>query len=146
MKKYICLHWHFYQPPRENPWTGKIEKQDSAGPYHDWNERIYHECYLPNSEVTIGESKVSNYEAINFDFGPTLLSWIRAKHLDTYEKIIEADRKSMKVHKGHGNAIAMCYNHMIMPLANMNDKITQVRWAIEDFRYWRYPPPIWPLM
>ncbi len=137
----ICIHGHFYQPPRENPWTGEIEKQDSAKPYHDWNERIFQECYQPNSEAEIIEDKgevvalVNNYELINFNFGPTLLAWIRNKHPETYDKIIEADRKSVSNHNGHGNAIAMCYSHMIMPLANLNDKITQVKWALADFKH-----------
>lgn len=137
----ICIHGHFYQPPRENPWTGEIELQPSAKPYHDWNERIFQECYLPNSEAEIlndtGEvvALVNNYEHINFNFGPTLLAWIKSKHPETYGKIIEADRKSVASHGGHGNAIAMCYNHMIMPLANLNDKITQVKWALADFKY-----------
>jgi len=137
----VCIHGHFYQPPRENPWTGEIELQPGAKPYHDWNERIYHECYKPNSEAEIinekGDvvKKINNYEYINFNFGATLLAWINRKQRETYFKIIEADRKSILAHNGHGNAIAMCYNHMIMPLANYNDKVTQVRWGLADFRY-----------
>jgi alpha-amylase/alpha-mannosidase (GH57 family) len=137
----ICIHGHFYQPPRENPWTGEIEKQDSAAPYHDWNERIHHECYKANSEAEIIDDKgnvvaiVNNYELLNFNFGPTLLAWIQHKHPETYDKIIEADKNSIPQHNGHGNAIAMCYNHMIMPLANLNDKITQVLWGLADFKH-----------
>lgn len=137
----ICIHGHFYQPPRENPWTGEIEIQESAKPYHDWNERIWDECYKPNSEADIinDEGKivleVNNYEYINFNFGATLLAWIKNKHPETYNKIIGADKNSLLSHNGHGNAIAMCYNHMIMPLANFNDKITQVRWGLADFKY-----------
>jgi alpha-amylase/alpha-mannosidase (GH57 family) len=137
----ICIHGHFYQPPRENPWTGEIERQDSAKPYHDWNERIHHECYEPNSEAEIIDDTgkvvaiINNYELINFDFGPTLLAWIKNKHPETYTKVIEADKLSTITHHGHGNAIAMCYNHMIMPLANFNDKLTQVRWGMADFRH-----------
>ncbi len=137
----ICIHGHFYQPPRENPWTGEIERQDSAKPYHDWNERILHECYEPNSEAEIIDDHekvvaiINNYGLINFDFGPTLLAWIKYKHPETYARIIEADRLSALTHNGHGNAIAMCYNHMIMPLANFNDKITQIRWGMADFKY-----------
>jgi alpha-amylase/alpha-mannosidase (GH57 family) len=118
----ICIHGHFYQPPRENPWTGEIELQPSAAPYHDWNEKIYDECYKPNTEADIIDDtgklvlEVNNYEYINFNFGPTLLAWIKNKHPETYKSIIDADKKSIKTHKGHGNAIAMCYNHMIMPL------------------------------
>ena len=147
----ICIHGHFYQPPRENPWTGEIELQDSAKPYHDWNERIYHECYKANAEAEIIDDKgetvsvVNNYEMLNFNFGPTLLAWIRSKHPETYKKIIDADKKSIELHNGHGNAIAMCYNHMIMPLANLNDKITQVKWGVSDFRFHfgREPEGIW---
>lgn len=137
----ICIHGHFYQPPRENPWTGEIEKQDSAAPYHDWNDRIFHECYNANSEAEIIDDKgevvavVNNYSLINFNFGPNLLAWIKYKHPETYDKIIEADKLSVDAHGGHGNAIAMCYNHMIMPLANFNDKITQVRWGLADFKH-----------
>lgn len=137
----ICIHGHFYQPPRENPWTGEIELQPSAAPFHDWNERIYHECYLPNTEADILDDtenivlEVNNYQYLNFNFGPTLLAWIKNKHPETYDNIIEADRKSIAEHSGHGNAIAMCYNHMIMPLANLNDKITQCKWGLADFKH-----------
>lgn len=137
----ICIHGHFYQPPRENPWTGEIEKQPSAAPYHDWNERIYNECYKPNAHAQIindrGEelAEIDNYLYLNFNFGPTLLNWIKAKHPETYREIIEADEQSVHLHNGHGNAIAMCYNHIIMPLANKQDKITQIKWGLRDFRF-----------
>ncbi len=144
MKKkfYICIHGHFYQPPRENPWTGEIEKQISASPFHDWNERIYQECYKPNSEAVIVDysgkvlKRINNYEYINFNFGPTLLSWIKDKHPKTFFKILEADKKSLLKHSGHGNAIAQVYNHIIMPLANRNDKITQVKWGLDFFKFY----------
>lgn len=147
----ICLHGHFYQPPRENPWIESIEQQDSAAPFHDWNERIHYECYLPNSRARALDAKgkiadiVNNFERSSFNFGPTLLSWIEAKHPDTYQSILLADRLSCEAHRGHGNAIAQVFNHMIMPLANLRDKKTQVRWGIEDFRYrfGRYPESIW---
>jgi alpha-amylase/alpha-mannosidase (GH57 family) len=137
----FCIHGHFYQPPRENPWSGEIDKQDSASPYHDWNERIYNECYKPNSEAVVSDSNgkiissVNNYQFLNFNFGPTLLSWIKEKHPETYLKIIEADKNSIKLHNGHGNAIAQVYSHMIMPLSNLNDKITQVKWGLKYFEY-----------
>jgi len=137
----VCIHGHFYQPPRENPWTGEIELQPGAKPFHDWNERIYNECYKPNTEAEIinesGEvaARVNNYELINFNFGPALLAWIRRKHPETYYNIIGADKKSITMHHGHGNAIAMCYSHMIMPLSNLNDKISQVKWGLADFKY-----------
>ena len=147
----LCIHSHFYQPPRENAWTGEIEPQPSAAPFHDWNERILQECYKPNSEAVIVDEhdtvirRVNNYEYFNFNFGPTLLSWIRKKHHRTYERIIEADRKSVSDHNGHGNAIAMVYSHPIMPLANKNDKITQVKWGVADFKFnfGRDPEGIW---
>jgi len=147
----LCLHGHFYQPPRENAWTGEIETQPSASPFHDWNERILQESYKPNSEAVITDEhdkvtrRVNNYEYFNFDFGPALLQWIQKKHSKTYEKIVEADRRSMEIHSGHGNAIAMIYNHIIMPLANTRDKITQIKWAVEDFRihFHREPEGMW---
>ena len=137
----LCIHGHFYQPPRENAWTNEIRVQPTAAPFHDWNERILQECYKPNSEAVIVDGhdevigRVNNYEYYNFDFGPTLLLWIMKKHPRTYEKIIEADKISLEKHNGHGNAIAMVYNHMIMPLANHRDKITQVKWGLADFRF-----------
>lgn len=137
----LCIHGHFYQPPRENPWTGEIEEQPGAKPFHDWNERIYTECYRPNAAAEIindnGEvvKHINNYEYLNFNFGPSLLAWIQRKHESTYNKIIEADKISRMKYKGHGNAIAMCYSHMIMPLANFNDKVTQVTWGLEDFKH-----------
>ncbi|HQY19812.1 MAG TPA: DUF3536 domain-containing protein [Ignavibacteria bacterium] len=153
MKKniYLCIHGHFYQPPRENAWTNEIEPQPSAAPFHDWNERIYQECYKPNTEAIIVDShdnvvkRVNNFEYFSFNFGPTLLSWIRHKHPKTYEKIIEADRISADKYDGHGNAIAMVYSHLIMPLANRRDKITQIKWGVADFifNFGREPEGIW---
>jgi alpha-amylase/alpha-mannosidase (GH57 family) len=141
-KLYLCIHGHFYQPPRENPWTGEIELQHTAAPFHDWNERIFQECYKPNTEAIIADlttnrilEKINNFEYINFNFGPTLLYWIKEKHPDILEKIIEADKKSVIVHNGHGNAIAQVYNHIIMPLANERDNITQIKWGLYDFEF-----------
>lgn len=139
MKKAACIHGHFYQPPRENPWLEYVEIQTSAYPYHDWNERITHECYLPNSasRVVNKENKiidiVNNYTKISFNFGPTLLQWMKKFHPECYENIIKSDEKSVR--ENNPTAIAQCYNHMIMPLANLNDKITQVKWGIRDFEY-----------
>jgi len=136
----LCIHGHFYQPPRENAWTNEIETQPSAAPFHDWNERILQECYKPNSEAVIVDkhddviNRINNYEYFNFNFGPTLLHWIKNKHQKTYSKIIDADKKSCDKNEGHGNAIAMIYNHMIMPLANKRDKITQIKWGLADFK------------
>jgi alpha-amylase/alpha-mannosidase (GH57 family) len=139
-KSFLCIHGHFYQPPRENAWTNEIETQPSAAPFHDWNERILQESYKPNSEAVIVDkhdtviNRINNYEYFNFNFGPTLLHWIRNKHPKTYGKILEADENSLELNDGHGNAIAMIYNHIIMPLANKRDKITQIKWALEDFK------------
>lgn len=151
MERYICIHGHFYQPPRENPWLEYVELQDSAYPYHDWNERITAECYEPNTASRILDPEwmvvdiVNNYSKISFNFGPTLLSWMKKKQPEVYEAIIEADKFSRERFSGHGSAIAQAYNHMIMPLANRQDKYTQVLWGIEDFkkRFGRYPEGIW---
>ncbi len=151
MNHYICIHGHFYQPPRENPWLEEIELQDSAYPYHDWNERITSECYAPNTASRILDPDnriadiVNNYTRISFDIGPTLLSWIKLHHPDVYRAIIEADRISQKRFSGHGSAIAQAYNHIIMPLANSRDKRTQVLWGIRDFeyRFGRKPEGMW---
>jgi alpha-amylase/alpha-mannosidase (GH57 family) len=151
MERYICVHGHFYQPPRENPWLEAIEIQDSAYPYHDWNERITDECYAPNSASRNldGEGRildiVSNYSRINFNFGPTLLSWMQRNFPEIYQAILDSDRQSIAWRSGHGNAIAQVYNHMIMPLASSRDKRTQVLWGIKDFeyRFSRFPEGMW---
>ena len=150
-EKYLTIHGHFYQPPRENPWLEAIELQDSALPFHDWNERICKECYNPNSVSRIVDNRnrildiVNNYEYMSFNFGPTLLSWMEEFAPLTYERIIKADIESISAHSGHGNAIAQVYNHIIMPLANQHDKETQVKWGIKDFeyRFGRKPEGIW---
>lgn len=151
MSHFVCIHGHFYQPPRENPWFEKIEVQDSAYPYHDWNERITVECYAPNSAARILDEEglitsiVNNYSMISYNAGPTLLSWLEDNHPNTYLAFIEADRIGSNRFRGHGPAIAQCYNHMIMPLANERDKKTQVRWGTEDFldRFGREPEGMW---
>ena len=151
MNRYVCIHGHFYQPPRENPWLEEIEVQDSAYPYRDWNERITAECYNPNSAARIqGEDNrvidiINNYSKISFNFGPTLLSWMQKHSEDVYKNILDADKKSLETFSGHGSAIAQVYNHMIMPLANNRDKKTQVVWGIEDFKYRfnREPEAMW---
>ncbi|HEX3034111.1 MAG TPA: DUF3536 domain-containing protein [Thermodesulfobacteriota bacterium] len=151
MDKYICIHGHFYQPPRENPWLEEIEQQDSAYPYHDWNDRINAECYAKNgaSRILDPEGKiidiVNNYTKISFNFGPTLLAWMENKSPDVYRAILDADRESQKNFGGHGSALAQAYNHMIMPLANRRDKYTQVQWGIQDFerRFGRKPEGMW---
>ena len=151
MDRYICLHGHFYQPPRENPWLEAIELQDSAYPYHDWNERITAECYAPNADSRILDAEnrivqiVNNYANISFDFGPTLLAWLEENAPETYQLILEADGKSRDHFSGHGSAMAQAYNHMILPLANRRDRYTQVFWGIRDFehRFGRRPEGMW---
>jgi alpha-amylase/alpha-mannosidase (GH57 family) len=148
---YICIHGHFYQPPRENPWLEAIELQDSARPYHDWNERVNAECYAPNAAARILDNEkgivkiVNNYAKISFNFGPTLLSWIEANDPAVYRAILDADAESIKTFSGHGSALAQPYNHMIMPLANERDKYTQAFWGIRDFehRFGRQPEGMW---
>jgi alpha-amylase/alpha-mannosidase (GH57 family) len=151
MERFLCIHCHFYQPPRENPWLEAVELQDSAYPYHDWNERITAECYGPNgaSRVLAGDGKIiritNNYERISFNFGPTLLSWMEDNAQSVYQEILEADRVSQKRCSGHGNALAQAYNHMILPLANRADRYSQVLWGIRDFehRFGRSPEGMW---
>ncbi len=151
MNRYVCIHGHFYQPPRENAWLEEIEIQDSAHPYHDWNERITAECYAPNAAARILDSDericdiVNNYSRISFNFGPTLLSWLETHAREVYDAIIEADYLSRKNFSGHGSALAQVYNHLIMPLADSRDKDTQVAWGIRDFehRFKRKPEGMW---
>jgi alpha-amylase/alpha-mannosidase (GH57 family) len=147
----LVIHGHFYQPPRENPWTGAIEREPSVHPFHDWNERIHQECYRTNAFARIldGYSRieqiVDNFERISFNFGPTLLSWMEGYDPAAYERILKADRISAVRSQGHGNAIAQGYNHAILPLCNDRDRITQVRWGLADFqhRFGRKPEAIW---
>ncbi|HEY1791080.1 MAG TPA: DUF3536 domain-containing protein [Verrucomicrobiae bacterium] len=151
MEKFICIHGHFYQPPRENPWLESVEMQGSASPYHDWNERICWECYAPNARARLldGDGRidriVSNYSRISFNFGPTLLSWLKEKQPEIHNAIVAADSKARERFSGHGSALAQAYNHMIMPLANERDKQTQVIWGIQDFesRFGRKPEGMW---
>jgi len=150
-EKLVCIHGHFYQPPRENPWLETVEVQDSAAPYHDWNDRITAECYAPNgaSRITDAENKIirimNNYGRMSFNFGPTLLSWLADFAHRAYRMILDADRISAERHNGHGSAIAQVYNHIIMPLANERDARTQIRWGIADFehRFGRKPEGMW---
>ena len=151
LKKYLCIHGHFYQPPRENAWLEEIEIQDSASPYHDWNERIAYECYGPNAYSRILNDHgnivdiVNNYARISFNFGPTLLSWLQQKSPRIYQAILDADKLSLELFEGRGSAMAQVYNHIIMPLASKRDKITQVKWGIYDFeqRFQRKPEGMW---
>lgn len=140
MTRFVTVHGHFYQPPRENPWTGEIDEEITARPYHDWNERITAECYTPN-----GLGRPSNYSRMSFNFGPTLLSWLEVYSAGTYRAILDGDRESRDQFSGHGSALAQAYNHAILPLANARDKVTQVLWGIRDFehRFGRRPEGMW---
>ncbi|MGB7086118.1 MAG: DUF3536 domain-containing protein, partial [Phormidesmis sp.] len=148
---YICVHGHFYQPPRENPSLDVVGRQPSAAPFHDWNERILYESYRPNAFARILNDSgqvvriINNYEYISFNIGPTLMSWLERHDVETYQRILEADRRSCDRNQGHGNAIAQVYNHIILPLASYRDKVTQVRWGIADFqrRFGREPEGMW---
>ncbi len=150
-RRYLCVHGHFYQPPRENPWLEVVEVQDSAAPYHDWNERISRECYAPNCRARLvdGQGKIinllNNYAWMSFNFGPTVLAWMAEEAPDVLHGIVEGDRLSRERRHGHGNALAQVYNHAIMPLTNPQDKRTQVLWGIADFRhhFGRQPEGMW---
>ncbi|MBD3418730.1 MAG: DUF3536 domain-containing protein [Chitinivibrionales bacterium] len=147
----VIIHGHFYQPPRENPWLNVVEKQDSASPSHDWNERVFDECYRPNaySRLLTPQGMIrgiyNNYRNMSFNFGPTLFSWIERVHPDVAERIIAADEESLERLNGHGNALAQVFNHIIMPLASRRDQLTQIRWAKQFFkeRFGREPQGIW---
>jgi alpha-amylase/alpha-mannosidase (GH57 family) len=149
--RFVCIHGHFYQPPREDPWTGAIARQPSAGNDHDWNTRIARECYIPNGRARIANDKnetlayINNYSHLSFNFGPTLLTWYEQAHPEEYQKLLSADRESSVRFAGHGNGIAQAYNHVILPLANARDQVTQVRWGLADFRYRfnRDPEALW---
>jgi alpha-amylase/alpha-mannosidase (GH57 family) len=149
--RYVCVHGHFYQPPRENPWLETVEVQESAAPWHDWNERITAECYAPNGAARITNRQneivriVNNYARMSFNFGPTLLKWLADRAPRAYRMILDADRASALRYGGHGSAIAQVYNHVIMPLASRRDALTQIRWGIADFQYrfGRRPEGMW---
>jgi len=140
MKRFACVHGHFYQPPRENPWTGAVERQPSAGQDHDWNARIARECYVPNSEARVvdGEGRITdivdNYAWMSFNFGPTLLAWLEKAHPHAYARLREADKASAARLDGHGNAVAQAFHHSILPLASPRDRTTEIRWGLADFR------------
>ncbi|HEY5928116.1 MAG TPA: DUF3536 domain-containing protein [Kofleriaceae bacterium] len=150
-EKWVCIHGHFYQPPRENPWLEAIEPQPSAHPYRDWNERITAECYRPNTAARVVDGQghiiqiVDNYQRMSFNVGPTLMSWLEKCAPDVHTALVDADRASVKRFSGHGSAMAQAFNHMIMPLASARDKATQVKWGIADFkrRFGRAPEGMW---
>jgi alpha-amylase/alpha-mannosidase (GH57 family) len=150
-KRFVCIHGHFYQPPRENPWLETVETQDSAAPYHDWNERVCAECYATNGAARIVNNKnqiisiVNNYSRMSFNFGPTLLSWLRENAPRTHRMLLDGEQASRKHYRGHSSAMAQVYNHIIMPLASPRDRVTQVRWGIADyeFNYGQKPEGMW---
>jgi alpha-amylase/alpha-mannosidase (GH57 family) len=149
--RYLVIHGHFYQPPRENPFSGSIALQPSASPYPNWNVRINKECYSPNARGRIMDSCgrirkiVNNYRRLSFNIGPTLLNWLRDEDPETLSLIVEADKQGAALNGGHGPALAQVFNHIIMPLANSADKRTQVLWGIEHFKhaFHRFPEGMW---
>jgi len=146
----VVLHGHFYQPPRENPWLGYVETESTAAPDHDWNRRIEQECYRAVTAARVPDAAgriahiVNTLERISFDFGPTLLEWMAQEAPATYERVLDADRRSRE-RLGYGNAIAAPYHHVILPLSSRRDKATEVRWGIADFRrrFGRDPEGMW---
>ncbi len=150
-KKYCVIHGHFYQPPRESPWLGEIQRQPSAAPFHNWNERIFDECYRPNafSRLLNNDGEIvgvsNNYSYMSFNFGPTLFRWLYQKQPEVYQRIVDADKESCKMYGGHGSAVAQVYNHIIMPHASRRDKTTQIKWAKTFFQrhFGRDPEGMW---
>ena len=134
----ICIHGHFYQPLRANPWTGHIDPQASAAPFLDWNERINAECYAPNGAARLldenGQTRATRntYGYINFNFGPTLLKWLKENHNVVLNQLRQADRDS-QARFGRGSAIAQPYHHSILPLCDDADRVTEVRWGLRTF-------------
>jgi alpha-amylase/alpha-mannosidase (GH57 family) len=147
-KRYIIIHGHFYQPPRESPWTGLINPEHGAAPFANWNERILSDCYVANAHAHTMDGHLvrirNNYQSLNFDFGPTLLSWMERHGRIAYRGIQRADTLSVD-ERGHGNAIAQSYNHSILPLLTARDRDVQIAWGIEDFvfRFGRRPEGMW---
>ncbi|MBC7239144.1 MAG: glycoside hydrolase, partial [Chloroflexi bacterium] len=151
MNKFICVHGHFYQPPRENPYFEEIFKQKEASPFHDWNEKIYNESYLPNTASRVLDENnrildiVNNYKYLSFNFGPTLIAWLKRKHPELIESLKEADQENIRTFGGFGNAIAQAHSHMIMPLAKELDMRIQIVWGIKSFEntFGRKPGGMW---
>lgn len=133
----VVLHGHFYQPPREDPWTGRVPAQPTAAPYHDWNERIAEESYGPIADL-------GAFDWMSWDVGPTLLQWFERERPEIYEAVLAGDRAARQ-RTGFGNAIAQPYHHIILPLASRREKRTEVRWGIDDFerRFGRAPEGMW---
>jgi len=137
----LVVHGHFYQPPRENPWTEEVAREPSAAPAHDWNERITSECYRPNAAARVVDGRnrllalVDNYRLLSFNFGPTLTSWLEGHAPDVLERVVA----------GGAGALAQAYGHMILPLATERDVRTQVRWGQADLlhRFGRKARGMW---
>ena len=147
--RYVIIHGHFYQPPRESPWTGLISPEAGAAPFPNWNEQILSECYIANARAHVMDGRVAhirnNYASLNFDFGPTLISWLQRHGAHAYRAVRQGDLESIAKHGGHGNAIAQSYNHSILPLLRPRDRELQIAWGIEDFvaRFKRRPDGMW---
>jgi len=150
MSRQLCIHGHFYQPPREDPWMGEIFPEDSAAPSLNWNQRITRESYAPLAWARRTDSGgcitdiLNCYEWISFNAGPTLLGWMERNDYPTYQRMVDADRVSI-ARWGHGNAMAQVYHHTILPLASAQDKKLEIAWARADFRarFGREPEGMW---
>lgn len=148
---WICVHGHYYQPPRESPWLDEIEPQPSAAPYRDWNERITAECYRPNSAARVLDERgqitqiFDNYRRTSWNFGPTLLTYLQRNAPDVHDAIVTADGASCERFSGHGSALAQAHSHLILPLCSPRDRRTQIRWGAADFehRFGRRPEGMW---
>lgn len=123
----VCVHAHFYQPPREDPLSGLIPDEKGAEPYRNWNERIHAECYQPNAAL-------GNFAKVSFNIGPTLFNWMESFDPQTYAAILAQERSNFERY-GVGNGMAQAYNHVILPLASKRDKLTQIQWGIADFEH-----------
>ena len=133
----VCIHGHFYQPPRENPFTGEVPPEGGAEPYANFNQKITAECYRPNAQA-------GNFERISFNLGPTLATWIEENDPETHQRIVESDQLNYNRY-GYGNALAQNYNHVILPLAKPADARLQIKWGIMDFerRFGHAPEGMW---
>src|SRR5258707_8741305 len=147
--RYIIIHGHFYQPPRESPWTGLISPEYGAIPFQNWNERILSECYTANARAHTMQGPVvyvrNNYELLSFDVGPTLGGWLQRHGKTAYRAMTRGDALYAAAHGGHGNAIAQSYSHSILPLLPPRDRELQIAWGIDDFifRFGRKPAGMW---
>jgi alpha-amylase/alpha-mannosidase (GH57 family) len=147
----VVVHGHFYQPPREDPWTGRVPREPSAAPFHDWNQRIADECYRPFAAARVLDDegddagRVNLYAHCSFNVGATLAWWLDRFAPDVLASMVAGDHASCQRLGGHGNAIAQPFHHIILPLASRRDKVAEVRWGIADFqqRFGRAPEGMW---